>query len=503
MPDEIFQDFWSSIIVPREDLFFAKDVVIPSLVDEIPDQTFYRNDKINTLTISDGVKVIGFDAFSFCYNLKWAKIPASVYEIKEQIFTDCTQLEEIFVDPNNDNYCSIDGVLFRKQPFELLRYPPKKRGHSYVVPDGVERIGNGAFEECSELESIELPTSLLAIESSAFSSCSSLKYINIPDSVTRFGAFILFQCTALTGISFPRNLEIIPEGMLFGCTSLRDVEIPTSVNFIEPLSFIECTNLQRISIPENLTKFYSDCFNECNNLERFDVSPNNLSLCEIDGVLYSKDKKTLVRVPPNYADECFAVPESVCKINDNAFESCRNIVKILLTNNIKSIGDNAFSKCTSIKEIQIPGSVEILGHSDTTEFEETDDDCDTIPTITQQIFNDCMSLENIVIAEDNPKYCSIDGVLYTKDRTQILCFPQGRKQKEYSIPDGVMVIGDYCFFRCTQLQYIEIPSSVKSIGDFAFSYCKNLDQIILHSTLEKGYKTAFIRCDAEIISKQL
>lgn len=490
MPDEIFQDFWSSIIAPGEDLFFAKDVVIPSLVDEIPDQTFYRNDNINTLTISDGVKVIGFDAFSFCYNLKWAKIPASVYEIKEQIFKDCTQLEEICVDPNNDNYCSIDGVLFRKQPFELLRYPPKKRGHSYVVPDGVERIGNGAFEECSELESIELPTSLLAIESSAFSSCSSLKFINIPDSVTRFGAFILFKCTALTGISFPRNLEIIPEGMLFGCTSLRDVEIPTSVNYIEPLSFIECTNLQRISIPENLTKFYSDCFNECNNLERFDVSPNNLSLCEIDGVLYSKDKKTLVRVPPNYADECFTVPESVCEINDNAFESCRNIKTIVLPGHVTDMGVNEIFEDPTAEETEAPDNAEssdISVSSESAVIEDAEDfDPPTIPTI----FSGCTSLEKIEVAEENPLYCSIDGVLCSKDRLQLLYYPQGRKQKQYSVPDGVTCIGKGAFSDCNELEQVELPTSVTCIDNWAFSNCEGLSQIITHSELERISSTA-------------
>lgn len=500
MSDEILKDFWSTV-APTDHRTTVADLIIPSLANEISESAFFGHLEIITLTISNGVQVIGDMSFGCCQNLRRVKIPASVNKIGLSAFLHCDKLEEIDVDPDNVDYCSINGVLFRRNPFELLQYPLRKSGLSYSVPQGVERIGNSAFDHCAELETIELPTSLQAIDNSAFCNCEKLKCIKIPDSVTDFGAYILHHCTALKEFSFPLNMDIIPEGILSECTGLCEVDIPIGVKIIQPQAFSRCSGLQRISLPQGIEEIFPDCFDDCSNLERFTVSPDSLFFCEIDGVLYSKGKDVLVRIPPNYPGECFAVPESVRKIEDSAFESCKNITKIVLSSKVKSIGYQGFRKCTGITEIEIPEGVESLGISDWLGGFETDDpdefDFSSIPSV----FDECTSLERIVVTEENSQYCSIDGVLFSKDRSQILCFPSGRKQKEYSIPEGVTIIGSGAFSDCTQLQHIEIPTSVKCINNWAFNNCTGLTQIIIPSSLDKESQTAFWGCDARIIRK--
>ncbi len=500
MLDEILKDFWTTV-APTDNHATVADLVIPSLAKEISEHAFSFHNEIETLTISNGVKVIGDSSFVCCENLKRVKIPASVNRIGMSAFCCCEKLEEIDVDPDNADYCSIDGVLFRRNPFELLQYPLGKNRLSYCVPEGVQRIGYSAFEHCANLETIEIPTSLRAIDNSAFDSCERLKYIKIPDSVTNFGTYIFHRCTELKEISFPHSMELIPQGILSECINLREVDIPPGIKIIEPQAFSGCIKLQRLSLPRGIEGIFPDNFEDCFSLESFATAPDSLFFCDIDGVLYSNEKDVLVRVPPNYSEECFIIPKSVREIDGSAFESCRNITKIVFSGKVKSIGYQGFRKCESLNEIVIPESVESLGHSNWTGDFETDapDDFD-FPTIPS-VFDECISLERIVVNEENSQFCSIDGVLFSKDRSQLLCFPHGRKQNEYIIPQGVTIIGPGAFSNCTQLQHVEIPTSVKCIQYYAFSNCEKLTQIIIPSSLERESETAFWGCDAKIIKK--
>ena len=116
----------------------------------------------------------------------------------------------------------------------------------------------------------------------------------------------------------------------------------------------------------------------------------------------------------------------------------------------------------------------------------------SVTSIGNGTFSDCRSLISIDVSSENPKYSSVDGVLYNKDMTEIIFVPKGIKGA-FFIPSGVTRIGERSFEDCNDLTYIKIPKSVNDIGDYAFSGCKDLGVVILSNEVHLG-KMSFDGC---------
>lgn len=127
------------------------------------------------------IKRIGFSAFESCDKVTSITIPKSVTYIG---FLNCRSLTSIIVDDDNENYTSVDGVLFNKSKTKLTKFPQGNKNTSYIIPNSVRSIGYTAFIGCSSLTSIDIPDSVTNIEGWAFGDCGSLTRINIPNSVT-------------------------------------------------------------------------------------------------------------------------------------------------------------------------------------------------------------------------------------------------------------------------------------------------------------------------------
>ena len=111
------------------------------------------------------------------------------------------------------------------------------------------------------------------------------------------------------------------------------------------------------------------------------------------------------------------------------------------------------------------------------------------------MFYDCVNLTEINVCENNSVYASVDGVLYSKDFTELLCYPSNKKGNTYTIPDSVVRIGSYGFTNCSDLEYITIPEKVTHIGGLAFWYCSNLRSVTIPKSVTYiGYGT-FIDCE--------
>ena len=149
---------------------------------------------------------------------------------------------------------------------------------------------------------------------------SSLKSIQIPNSVTSIGDFAFARCTDLTGIRIPNSVTSIGEYAFSGCTKLTAIEIPNSVKTIGNSAFSRCP------------------------LTSITVDKDNSSYTAIDNVLYSKDMSTLLKSATNKSEK-FAIPNSVTKISNHAFENCDKLTAIEIPNSVTSIGDYAFNKC--------------------------------------------------------------------------------------------------------------------------------------------------------------
>lgn len=281
------------------------------------------------------------------------------------------------------------------------------------------------------------------------------------------------------------------------CSSLTEVTVPDSVVSIG--GFSSCENLTKVNIGSGVTNM---SFYDCPSLQEINVDENNTAYSSQDGVLFNKDKTELLLYPADSQRASYIIPDSVTiidefafsgsnnlinvnignnvtSIKDSAFSYCTSLTNITFGYNLKSIGDHAFEGCSSLIEIVLPvGLTEMPGFSGCTSLKAV-----TIPgsisTIYAGSFWNCVSLEKIIVDSDNTSYCSQDGVLFNKDKTELIAYPAGDDRTAYEIPDSVTKIDRSAFYMCSNLTEITIPNSVTYIDQWAFSGCSNLKNIII------------------------
>lgn len=166
----------------------------------IGERAFNECNTLTSITIPNSV-ISTDDAFRICSRLTSITIGSGVTSINESYLFTCDNLTEIIVDDNNQNYKSIDGVLFNKDATTLISYPVGKAG-DYQIPDSVTEINSENFTWCQRLTSITIPEGITAIGSHAFYRCTSLKSIIIPKSVTQFTDYVFEECDSLTDIYY-------------------------------------------------------------------------------------------------------------------------------------------------------------------------------------------------------------------------------------------------------------------------------------------------------------
>ena len=283
----------------------------------------------------------------------------------------------------------------------------------------------------------ELKSCIFSIGRYAFSGCKNLKKISIPVSVEIIG-LAAFSGSGIESIHLPANLKTISSAAFSGCTNLKSVEFPAGLTKIENMSF-EKSGLIRMELPDTVTTMGSGVFSECPNLE-FVKLPRNLEVIEMS--MFKKCAKL----------QSVVFPENVKVIGRWAFMWCDELQNFTLPESVETIGLQAFIDCESLTEVTIPANV---------------------TTIEQNSFSGCGKLRAIYVAEGNPAYQSVDGVLMTKDGTMVHTCP-GAKEGTFVIPNGVTTIASLAFFDCQNLKRLVIPATLTTINERGFDFCDNL-----------------------------
>ncbi|MDP4120517.1 MAG: leucine-rich repeat protein [Bacillota bacterium] len=288
------------------------DATFPSNLECIDSDAFKGCKLLASVTFSSNLDSIENCAFQGCTSLTSVTIPSSVTYMNMSAFKDCNNLTDINVDPNNNNYSSVNGVLFSKDKTQLLEFPFGKSIMSYSIPSGVTSIEDNAFENCKLLSTVIIPDGVKSISYNAFSGCTSLTSVTIPESVNTILDGIFQNCTALKNINLPSSLTSISSFDFNGCTSLTSITIPQCVTSIGEDAFLNCTSLKSVTIPQGVTSIGKEAFSWCTALTSI------------------------------------IIPNSVTSIGADAFFECTSLQNAIIQSDSISIDSSAFDKCSNV-----------------------------------------------------------------------------------------------------------------------------------------------------------
>ncbi len=218
----------------------ATDLTVTTLIGrrklvEIGEYAFLYNRYTKNIVIENGPTTFGNYAFEYAKVLETISIPASVTTIGKGAFYGIKTMKAFTVDAANENFASVDGVLYTKDMRTLLYYPAAKEGTTFTVPSNVTTIAEGAFLNATKLQTIVLPEGLITIERRAFMNCTALENVNIPSSVTAIGSSAFRGCEKLNRTDIPEAVDM-GENVFADCDTAYTVgNLDISSTAIDPL----------------------------------------------------------------------------------------------------------------------------------------------------------------------------------------------------------------------------------------------------------------------------
>ncbi len=416
-------------------------------------ENVFSKTQIESVKLGKYIKTIKKRAFYMCDNLSEIKLPDSVEEIGVETFAESEILEIKF-----GKNCHIKKV--GKGAFsglDLTEFP---------CTDTVESIGDYAFARTG-IEMFTIGKNLKHLGEGVFTE-SYLKYIDVdeknkyftykddvlynkdktrlilykktggsftpPDSVTEISAYA-FESAGLYNINLNNNIKKIGEGAFSDCDNLKSIKLPDSITEIADLTFRNCESLKTVKLSNKITKIGQSAF-------------------ESSGI------------------KSLTLSNSVKRISGYAFSSSK-IKTINLNSNLESIGEEAFSQ-TKIEEIALPKSLK---------------------NVHKKAFYDMKKLKAIKVNADNKSFSDINGVLYNKDKTELINYPFGLKPENFYLGENTKRIAECAFYSHPHIKNVFFNPKLETVGKEAFTQAEKLNSVYLNGGLKNIDKRAFWECE--------
>lgn len=335
-------------------------IIIDEGVTSVTDDAFYGFKFITEIKIPDSVTTVGMYAFEDCVNLETVDIGKGAV-IENFAFQGCSSLEKILVSSENENYTSVDGVLFNKDKTTLVRFPSywidtnncygEENGVStdYTLPDSVTSINYDAFEGKIHVKNF------YTVKNSAFTAEDGILFnkdktalvrypiadkrieYTVPGSVISIDPYAFSYSENLISVSLPQELKTISDSLFLNCENLKSAEIPNTVEDIQKHAFSGCISLEKIKLPFSLKSINIFAFSGCSSLTSADI-PRNVSNI---GAYAFKGCENLENV----------TFRNMGTVNSYSFANCENLKQINVFSNSILIANDAFFRCGLIEDI--------------------------------------------------------------------------------------------------------------------------------------------------------
>lgn len=251
----------------------------------------------------------------------------------------------------------VDGIYYNIGMTSAEVIAPKEgSGVTYsgdiVIPSEVNYSGmnwivasiyDGAFMNCSELQTIKIPETVWYIGQKAFYGCSSLTSIEIPGEVSSIYNSTFAKCSSLESVTLPKSLLRIEEKAFMECLDLSSVTIPDEVTYIGDRAFWMCDNLNEVRLGSSVKTIGEAAFQDCWNLQKINI-PNSVTTIGITAFYGCEGLTTIT------------IPGSVPEISPLAFGGCSGLTNVTIGSRVTSIGSSAFANCSSLAEIRCENS---------------------------------------------------------------------------------------------------------------------------------------------------
>lgn len=377
-----------------ENSAILESVVLPSV--EFVDSYAFENCPSLKSVEAPRLSTVGQNVFYGCRSLTGVDFP-SLSAVGYSAFCYCSALESVAL----KNVKSVDDEAFRGCGMLKEVYMPLLSEMGQKVFDGCQSLENislpsltnipeNAFLDCSSLKSADVPK-LKTIERSAFSGCSALAEVNAPSAETLRGdAF--YNCKALEKAYFP-NLKVIEKNAFLSCEQLTEIDLP-GLEYIEPYAFNDCGSLRRVSMP-NILNMGVPVFDGTPLLEELEISPSNPNYTYEDGVLFNKDKTSIVIYLPGNKNVYYEAPSSVTTVLYGAFYRSEKL-RVLNLPSVTKIESCGIQNCPSLRRL-IMLQVELLD-SRSVYFNNALEEIalsKNVLTIEMNVFQGCEALRDI------------------------------------------------------------------------------------------------------------